>query len=260
MKPVFHSRPDSSIFFEESASASILDPEERKNEGDEIMDEILLIGQDACETAKVRNLLRDHISSHLIRQAHPDRMAISQQFSARTTMAIFNYDRTLQNTSASGYIRHLGFSQPIVILSHVAQRSVVADLGAEKDVVLLEKPYTPSDLVGLTQKVLRGEETRQRLCPRFDMCETVGLEAFGVSGKIAATMNKISRKGAQLKLEGFSRLTMGDLIQIHVRLKNLDRYHIVPAQIMSCEDGEKIQPGENFGVAWLTQAAVKKIA
>ena len=225
------------------------------------MDEILVVGRADEEISEIRSVLAKHFSEYQVRYAKPYRDSISQHFSSNTRLAVFNYQTLPEGFAHSAHsMRKLGFDEAILMLAHAASHSQLLEVRRHKGLTLLQKPFAKQDLTQLSQKILCNEDVCQRLHPRFAVQETVAFESFGVSGMTAAQMSKMSLGGAFLQMIGHQELHLGDIIQVHVQLRNLDKYHRVPAQVVHCEHGRKTLCGENFGVRWLGQFLHKQVA
>lgn len=225
------------------------------------MSEILLIGNPEKEISQLRSSLEHNFKDYKVRYTKPDKDSIQDHLSGSTKMTVFNLGQLPKESPEHiQTIRDMGYSDSILMLAGLNDPKDLSEIQKTDDVTVLPKPFENNDLIHLSRKILNDEKVCQRRYPRFSMDEVVGLEAFGVSGKVGARMLKLSKGGALLKLEGFSELYIGDIIQVHVQLRELERYHRMTAQIVNTEEDEKILTGEHFGISWLTTLGQKQVA
>ena len=217
------------------------------------MGEILLVGGSLKENAEIKTAFSKKLPDYRLLQVAPEKNSILDRLSGDTKLAIFNYRKSLEETRHLNGIRRLGFHEPMLLLAK--SEKTVEDIGitAQKDTVLLHKPYSESDLVQLSMKVLSKDAVTQRRHARFDFHKPVGVEVFGQSGKIGAQMLRVSQGGAFMQMIGRGKLQLGEYIRVHVYLDDVDRYHMVAAQIVNTEAGlgRIVGVGETFGIAWL---------
>lgn len=220
------------------------------------MEQILLIGEHSEDTRKVRHTLSRQFPDFEIKHSLPTQGEIRSCLNAHTKMAVLNRQQPLLRPQSSvAPLRNMGFAEPLVILSEVSKGQNLQDYTNDEKTIVLHKPCLGKDLIGVTRKFLHGEKVIQRSHQRFSVSETVGIEAFGIGGKLAGQMLSLSHNGALLKLLAFTQFQLGDIIRVHVRLHNLDRQHLIPARIVSSEHGSEIVSGDHFGIAWLTELA-----
>lgn len=225
------------------------------------MDRILLIGHGLPETQGLRKTLEKNFPEHQVVHSLPLRHEITKHLGKRTKLTILNNTTPFKADHPFFHsLRSAGYNDLLLILSKVKKHQELNSLKSERNAILLEKPFSEKDLLHLSHKILKNEPTQQRLHRRYRFCDTVGLESFGVSGKIAAKIKTISKGGAFLQLQGFTRLNLGDFIRIHLQLRTVDRYHMIPAQIVNSENQSEISPSDHFGVAWLPQFATHKLS
>ena len=225
------------------------------------MDEILIVGKADPEISEIRTVLGRKFSDHKIRFAKPDKASISKYLCDETRLAILNY-QTLPNSFSSSIhsVRKTGFESSILMLAKEADPGQMRELRSQNDVTLLPKPFLHQDLTSLSDKILKNETVHQRSHARFGVQETVSFETFGTSGMTAAEMTRMSKGGALLRIQGHNKVDTGEIIQVHVQLRNLQRYHKMYAQVVYCESNNEALPGESFGLRWLSQLAQKQVA
>ena len=226
------------------------------------MNEILIVGRAEPEIAKLRATLGKSMPDYRVRFSKTDKNSIQNHLTGSTKLAIFNMQTLPEDPQLSvKAIRQTGFSDSLLMLADVKSPLHLQSIKNEKDTLVLPKPFDEVDLSELSKKMIyKDQELFQRQHARFRMNEVVGVEAFGVSGKIGAKMMKLGKGGAQLQLEGFAQLELFDIIQVHVQLRHIGRYHQIPAQIVNTPGEERIQSGDTFGVSWLNQLGNKRVA
>lgn len=225
------------------------------------MKEILIVGKPENEISHLRSTLSQQMPDYKIRFSKAHKESIQQHLNNQTKMAILNFDQLPQNSAEPVQsLRKIGFDEPLLMLANVNNPQLLEKIKYEKDTLVMPKPFDVESIMPLAQKMIDREPLEQRKYPRFNVNETVALEAFGISGKIGAQMTTMSKGGALLKLSGHEKLHIGDIIQVHIPLREIGKFHLVHAQIMSAEAGKQIFTGESFGISWEQFAAVKKIA
>jgi hypothetical protein len=216
------------------------------------MEEILVVGHGR---STLFEKLQSQFPDHLVQYVPPKRNLIRQKLSCNTRLAVLEFQENSQvQFHKVQNIRGKGFLEPMIFLGGECKE------GLGRNSVFLAKPYEEKDLLGLSKRAVQGESIQQRLHRRVEVKEKVGIESFGVSGKIGAKMLKVSQSGALLKLIGDGRLQVGEIIRLHFYSLKHGRDYLIPARIESSPEESEIWMGEELGISWIYNSGCQRLA
>jgi Tfp pilus assembly protein PilZ len=86
--------------------------------------------------------------------------------------------------------------------------------------------------MSIVQKLLANPSLRQQRFKRYGTDVLGRVEALLTRRSQDATMRNLSRGGAFLELNGPSRFRVGDLVRLHVQLRDLDRSYSLSGRLV----------------------------
>lgn len=127
--------------------------------------------------------------------------------------------------------RFQGYLGPVLILTKVPDLNQLTDLDHMNNVVVLDKPYNPKDLLGVSKKLLTEVKVNQRKFRRFPTNQLARLESYQTSLELSANVDNISLGGACIKGD-IKELSKGDLLKVEFELNEVKKSHILNAKVV----------------------------
>lgn len=127
--------------------------------------------------------------------------------------------------------RYQGYLGPILMLTKIPDPTQLTELDHMHGVVVLDKPYDPKDLVGISKKLLMEVKVNQRKFRRFPTNQTAHLESYKTSLEISANVDNISLGGVCIKGD-IKDIAKGDLLKVEFQLDEVKKSHVLNAKVV----------------------------
>lgn len=148
-------------------------------------------------------------------------------------LCVFNFDLfTREKIKLATDMRTLGYHFPVLVLSRIIASDAFQAIADMKSTILLEKPFEHKDLLGISDKLIRGTDVAQRVQRRFYTNQKAFLSAFGGDTKVDAKVFNLSRGGAYIEHKGTTDIGRGQLVQLNVQLNEVYREYNVNAKVV----------------------------
>ncbi len=148
-------------------------------------------------------------------------------------LCVFNFDLfTKEKIKLATDLRTLGYDFPVLVLSRIIAADAYELIRDMKSTILLEKPFEQKDLIGISEKLIKGTSVSQRIQRRFYTNQKAYISAFGGSDRLDAKVFNLSRSGAYLEHKGTGTLAKGELVQVNVQLNEVYREYNVNARVV----------------------------
>lgn len=125
-------------------------------------------------------------------------------------------------------VKALGFSQPILILA-----TTVPSISDKQKITVLQKPFEPKALQGITRKLLIQRSIQQQMHRRFRTQQKAQIETF-LNGEVFETqMYNLSRGGAYCEFPELPRaLGIGEIVRLKVRIDECEKSYTMNARVV----------------------------
>lgn len=127
-------------------------------------------------------------------------------------------------------IRNLGYIYPVLVLAEKVREMAV--VGSKFKAHVLEKPYDPKALLGVTRKLMVQKAINQQIHKRFKTHQSTKIESYITAETHDSKMFNLSRGGAYVELLHKPAISVGDLVRVQVPLAEVDRQHEVNAKVI----------------------------
>lgn len=194
---------------------------------------ILLIGRSGEETNTLkRELKRQEVYS--VDVATTPNQAIDNLTSNRVDLLVFNTEiLTKKKLSMASDLRDIGTQFPVLLLANSIMADAVEDLNKSKGTVFLEKPFEVKDFFGITDKLISGQEVRQRIFRRFQTYQEGSFSKHPALDMITAVrIRNLSQGGAYFEYEGRSHAQIGDQIYLGIPLQQVQKEYKMKAKVV----------------------------
>jgi len=194
---------------------------------------ILLISRASEETHNLKYELRrqDHFSVNVA--STPDH-ALRSLMNEQVNLVVFNTEAFTRKKMQITYdLREIGRKVPVLVLAESVLPDVLLSLRNAQGTVLLEKPYEPKDLFGLSEKLMGGEGCSQRIYRRYFTNQEgefykPHVRDLGVQMKV----RNLSQGGAFIEFEERINLRTGDVLNLNIRLVEVRKSYKMPAKVV----------------------------
>lgn len=219
------------------------------------MVKLVVVGQDQDRLNRIKDELkplREHYNNYVMSATHVS--LLEMDLDKALTLLVFDTNQLNDLVfPLVNRIRRIGFTGPIVMLSHLSKDFEMGRLAAVKNLFFLQKPYDPPQLLGMVKNCINIHNMRQRRDQRFDVNESATLEAYSSDFKTHTVINNISRSG--VRIEGNLRgLKKGDFLRLHFNFHKIRKERLMSARVVWVKkDGDT---KEEAGLEFVSQKAV----
>ncbi len=128
--------------------------------------------------------------------------------------------------------RKKGCLSSVLLLSKIADDSLMKTVESTNNLVILEKPYLDRDLKGITEKLINVGKINQRKFRRYEVQQTVSLSSYK-SGFIASeTAVRNMSLGGLCIGGGIEGLKEGDLLRVDFHLDKIKARRAVNGKVV----------------------------
>jgi len=178
--------------------------------------------------------------------------SLASNLDINSSMVIYNctsFSSSLIDFSQN--LREINYLGPVLILVKIPDVKVLEDFKPMKNTVLVEKPYTRKDLLGIARKFLKDAQVNQRSHRRFETDQSALLESYQRDFVVQSKIENISRGGVFIRgpLEDLSR---GDLLRVNFNLDELNKTHTMSAKVV-WTDGNVDESERTAGLQFMTK-------
>lgn len=174
-------------------------------------------------------------------------MQLPQLIQPGVDLVVYNSPHPLNITLKQQFQnwRKRGFLSSVLMLSKLPDVNMVRDFEDIKNFLVLEKPYEPRELRGISSKLLNSVEVQQRRFRRFNTNQKVEIVSYKTDFKSKSRVENISMGG--LCIEGAcANLQVGDLLKIHFVLDKINADRVMHARVVWVTSGATEMAGVQF--------------
>lgn len=182
--------------------------------------------------------------------------ALDEITTSRVDLCVLNMDTFHhRKLKLAEDFRSLGYRFPVLVLAETIGSDSLISVTALESTVLLEKPFEGKDLQGLTEKLSHGRSVKQRVWRRFYTNTSAHMEPFQRNQSFNGRMRNISKGGAFMEYRG-GVLREGDLVNVTVELREVQRRYNVAAKVIWTIPKSPWGEGRGAGLEFLSRAGV----
>jgi hypothetical protein len=129
-------------------------------------------------------------------------------------------------------LRERGYRGPVLVMTKTIPTAAAVALQEMTNIVLLNKPFEPRDLLGIVRKMLNAKSVIQQIYPRYKTDQDAELETLGKSDRYRSRVCNLSKGGAYLEIESAAAVQVGDFVRVKMELAELNRIYTMSARIV----------------------------
>lgn len=168
-------------------------------------------------------------------------------------LVIFNLEKfTPDKLVIAKNLREMGHRFPVMAVASIVDINTLLSLDSLPGTVLLEKPFADKDLVGIAQKLIRGDKVNQRIYRRFATNQIANLEVLPTGASYPTHIFNLSKGGAFLEAPDDIQFRQGDIVKLDIRLRQINRKHGVHAKVVWTHGKASWNKGQSVGVEFLS--------
>lgn len=213
--------------------------------------QILLIGRRSEEVVGLKYMFARN-SGYEVELVSVAQKAIQRLTRRDVDLCVFNFDLfTKEKIKMATDLRTLGYEFPVLVLSRIIATDAYEAIKEMQGTILLEKPFEQKDLLGISEKMIKGAQVAQRVQRRFYTNQKAFLSGFGADTKTDAKLLNLSRSGAYIEHKGGASPGKGELIQLNVQLNEVYREYNVNARVVWSSNRGVWGLGRGLGVEFI---------
>lgn len=129
-------------------------------------------------------------------------------------------------------LRASGYRGQVLVISKTHSLGIKDYLQAQKNTVLLEKPFEPRDFEGIVRKVLNERAISQRVHRRYNTAQECEISPFGKNATYQSKVCNLSVGGAYLEFTAPPQIAEGELVRMRFDLVEMNRTYTMPARVV----------------------------
>ncbi len=194
---------------------------------------ILLVGRATDDTNNLRRELKRQ-DDYTVEMATTPDLAIENIQSNQVDLLVFNTEiLTRKKLEMTSDLKEIGQNFPVLVLANSIMADTLGDLESTKGTVFLEKPFEIKDLFGITDKMITGEDVRQRIFRRFQTNqEGAFAKPPAMDVQLSIRIRNLSQGGAYFEYEGRPHINIGDQIYLEIPLQQVKRDYKMKARVV----------------------------
>jgi len=152
-------------------------------------------------------------------------------------------------------VRRHGYQGPVIITAKSPNAMIKREFHELENVMVVEKPFSLSDLQGLIKKLMSVESLSPQQYRRFQTSQEAKVEFVNRSKQTVSTkLLNLSRGGCYLELKGLTDVKAGEILNVTIELNEVRKTYQMPAKVVWTQNRES---GTGVGVAFVGPGQVE---